>query len=247
MNVLLLHGFLGAPSTFDGMSPAATSVRPWLPGHGPEPQTGAKTFEEVVDAIAKSLTGPVVVAGYSMGARLGLALALQHPALVRAAVLAGANPGHEDEHSRAERRDWDDAQSAAILERGLPAFVDGWERLPLFSTQARLPEALRAANRARRLAHTPEGAAYAMRTMGLGRQPSLWNALATSKVPMTFLAGGYDGKFAELAFRASQMAPRGALQIVPGAGHNLALEAPDAFAAAIAAQITLLPHEETTA
>lgn len=247
MTLLLLHGFLGAPSTWDAVAPAATSVRPWLPGHGPSPETSAKSFDEAVDAIAKSLAGPVVVAGYSMGARLALALALKHPSLVGAAVLAGANPGNEDEHSRAERREWDDLQAAAILERGVPSFVDTWERLPLFSTQTRLPEALRVSERERRLSHTAEGAAYAMRTLGLGRQPSFWNALATSSVPITFLAGGYDGKFAELAYRAAQMAPRATLQIIPGAGHNLALEAPDAFAAAIAAQIHLLPHEETTA
>ena len=250
MTILLLHGFLGAPSTWDGVvaaSAAAEGLRPTLPGHGAAPDVRAASFDAAVDALAKTLPGPVLVAGYSMGARLGLALALRHPALVRAAVLAGVNPGVEED-ARAARCEWDNARASELLETGLPAFVDGWERMPLFATQSRLPEAVRASERARRVSHTPAGAAWAMRTLGLGRQPSLWADLASSTVPITFLAGGNDGKFAELAYRAARQAPCGALQMVPGVGHNVALEAPAAFAAAIAAaQTDILSHKETTA
>lgn len=252
MRILALHGFLGAPSTWDAVLPSASGLRPVLPGHGPAPDVSAASFDAAVDALAASLAEPVIVAGYSMGARLGLALALRHPALVRAAVLAGANPGIDqgriDSESRSARCEWEDAQAAAILERGLPAFVDRWERMPLFATQNRLPDALRVSERARRISHTPQGAAFAMRTLGLGRQPSLWTELASSVVPITFLAGAYDGKFADLSYRASQVAPCGSLQMIPGVGHNVALEAPDAFAAAItAAEAALSSHEETTA
>lgn len=244
MRLVLLHGFLGAPSTWDRVAPG--TVAAVLPGHGPNPDTKPASFDATVDAIAGAIHEPVVVAGYSMGARLALALALRHPRFVRAAVLAGVNPGLEDDAERAERVRWDDAQAAAIAERGLPAFVDGWERLPLFATQRRLPEALRVAERERRLSHTPVGAAWAMRTLGLGRQPGLWGALASSAVPLTFLAGAKDGKFAELSFRASQIAPRGSLKMIPGVGHNLALEAPVEFAAAIAAAHDTIPSEEKT-
>ena len=83
-----------------------------------------------------------------------------------------------------------------------------------------------------------------MRTLGLGRQPALWDALATTSVPITFLAGARDHKFSEIAYRASQVAPHSTLHMIPEAGHNLALEAPVEFAAAIAAH-EALSYEET--
>ena len=138
MNLLLLHGFLGTPSTWDRVVPGTGA--PLLPGHGPDPDMSPASFEAAVDAIAASLLpGPVIVAGYSMGARLALGLAVRHPGLVRAAVLASVNPGLGGDE-RAARIAWDDAQAATLIEHGLPAFVDGWERLPLFATQRRLSE-----------------------------------------------------------------------------------------------------------
>ena len=137
MRLLLLHGFLGAPSTWDLVAPGVAAA--FLPGHGPTPDTRPASFAAAVDAIAATLTEPVVVAGYSMGARLALGLAIAHPRLVRAAVLAGVNPG-VDEGERAARVAWEVAQAAAILERGLPAFVDAWERLPLFASQRGLSD-----------------------------------------------------------------------------------------------------------
>jgi pimeloyl-ACP methyl ester carboxylesterase len=47
------------------------------------------------------------------------------------------------------------------------------------------------------------------------------------------LAGEGDEKFVALGRRLADALPRGELEIVPGAGHALALEAPAAVAAAI--------------
>lgn len=243
--VLFLHGFLGAPSTFDRVEIEGT--RAVLPGHGAAPDLSVDSFTGAVDAIAATLREPVIVAGYSMGARVALGLALRHPALVRGAVLAGVNPGLESAAERDERRRWDDEQAAALDARGLPAFVESWERLPLFASQASLAPELRAEERARRLSHTAAGAAHAMRALGLGRQPSLWGALRESPVPFTFLAGSLDTKFVESGTLAARVAPHGAFVMVGGAGHNLALEAPHALTAAIRSHRLSASHERTHA
>ena len=56
--------------------------------------------------------------------------------------------------------------------------------------------------------------------------PDLWPSLTTLPVPVTFVAGERDAKFAALAARAVAQAPRAALRVVPGAGHDLCLECP---------------------
>ena len=66
--------------------------------------------------------------GYSMGGRLGLALAVLHPERVASALLVGARAGIEDRGER-DARIRDDERLASQLERdGLEAFVDrsGW-------------------------------------------------------------------------------------------------------------------------
>ena len=54
-------------------------------------------------------------------------------------------------------------------------------------------------------------------------------------MPVVVLAGERDAKFVAIAQRLAAGLPDAALTIVPGAGHALALEAPDAVAAAISA------------
>jgi pimeloyl-ACP methyl ester carboxylesterase len=90
-SLLLLHGFTGAPGAWDAVRaqlPAATVEVPWLIGHGvPEAAPEVCDFEAEVDRLAALLAEPCVVAGYSLGARLGLGLLVRHPEKVRAAVL----------------------------------------------------------------------------------------------------------------------------------------------------------------
>ncbi len=92
-----LHGFLGAPAQWAGVRAGKgadeASDAWWLPGHGPAPRVwpGA-SFDEVVDALSPWTTGRRVLVGYSLGARLALALALRHPGDLRAVVLVGGTP-----------------------------------------------------------------------------------------------------------------------------------------------------------
>ena len=69
-----------------------------------------------------------MLAGYSMGGRLALALALRHPERVRALVLVSASPGLADAEERAARRAADDALADADRgdrRRGVRARVGG--------------------------------------------------------------------------------------------------------------------------
>lgn len=238
--LVLLHGFLGRPamwapllSSLEWPGPVALAC---LPGHGPAPWfPPAPSFSAAVDALARAwpFSRPAWVLGYSMGGRVALALALRHPSLLLGAALLGADLGLRDEAARAERRAWDEAQAAQLLALGLDAFSARWATLPIFSSQARLSPARLAPQEEQRREHTAAGAAWAMRVLGLGQMPSYWEDLSSATRPLCFLSGALDDKFSRIAAEAAGLAPNASRAVIPDAGHNAALEAPGALAAAL--------------
>ena len=190
-------------------------------------------FESEVDRLADELSANAPayhLAGYSLGGRVALGLVVRHPHLFRSATLIGAHAGLESESERAERRRTDE-QLGQILERlGIAVFVSEWESIPLFASQKTLPPDVLEKQRRSRLLHDPNELARSLRVTGLGVMPSYWEALPSIRVPTTFVAGSLDEKFMKLAERMSALVPDATLEIVPGAGHNVVLEKPEALA-----------------
>jgi pimeloyl-ACP methyl ester carboxylesterase len=99
--IVLLHGLMGRARTW-------WQVARWLTrygqvvgldarGHGRGPRDGPWTTERfVADAaeLVRSLAGPAVVIGHSMGGLHALGLAATHPDLVRAVVVEDMAPDH---------------------------------------------------------------------------------------------------------------------------------------------------------
>jgi 2-succinyl-6-hydroxy-2,4-cyclohexadiene-1-carboxylate synthase len=55
-------------------------------------------------------------------------------------------------------------------------------------------------------------------------------------MPVNVVAGERDGRYVALGRRLAEALPDATLTVVPGAGHGLPREAPDAVAEAIAAE-----------
>lgn len=139
-SLLLLHGFTGSPESWAPvirLLPAGTRVvAPALAGHAGALGDDAPDFEREVDRLAGFVpAGPVHVAGYSLGARLALGLLVRHGSLFGGATLVGVHPGLPTEAERAARRREDAELERLLIEQGVEAFVDEWERRPLFATQ----------------------------------------------------------------------------------------------------------------
>jgi 2-succinyl-6-hydroxy-2,4-cyclohexadiene-1-carboxylate synthase len=165
-----------------------------------------------------------------MGGRVALQLAAAAPARVAGLILESASPGIADAAERAARATSDDALAARIEAQGLDWFVDHWAQIPLFASQAALPPAVRAAQRARRLRGTAHGYANSLRGMGAGRQPSLWARLPELATPALLVSGELDAKYLASNTRAAALLPHADHAVVPGAGHTVHLERPEAFA-----------------
>lgn len=232
---LLLHGFMGSGADWAGVRAQLRIEGPFLtpdlPGHGEavELEPEAYSLDSAVDALADLLDGPAVVAGYSMGARVALHLAVRHPDRVGALVLVSGSPGLRTDDERAARRQLD-ARRAAEITDDFAAFLDAWYRAPLWSG---LSDALRVWLLTWRLENDPAELAKALDGMGVGQQPSYWDALADLHCPVWALAGVRDDKYLQLL---KEMAEAGPVQpvVVPDAGHALLVEAPEAVADAIA-------------
>jgi 2-succinyl-6-hydroxy-2,4-cyclohexadiene-1-carboxylate synthase len=244
--IVFLHGFLGTPAAWDEVIaalPGVAAIAPALPGHSHTPATG-NSFDDAVAAFTRALPdGPCTLAGYSLGARIALALALRHPDRFPRAILCGVHPGLDDDALSAARAAEDDRLAARILSHGLPAFVDDWERLPLFATQS---DAMRARQRPHRLSHDPSGIAWALRTFSLGRMPNRFPQLARSSPSLLLLTGERDEKFSALAKRITAIDAHAIHRAIPGAGHNAALESPREFAHAMREFLATAPGSTAT-
>jgi 2-succinyl-6-hydroxy-2,4-cyclohexadiene-1-carboxylate synthase len=245
-HLALLHGFTGSGRSFDHLRDRLDErfqvIAPDLPGHGASPD--ATGWDDALDSLAAALgPSPLFLAGYSMGARLALAYALRFPDRVRALVVESGSPGIADPDQRAGRKFEDDALAVMAGREGIDAFVDRWEKHPTLASLRDLPESVATKLRDRRRQNRVEGLASALRHLGSGAQPSLWNHLVRLRPPTLVLAGERDAKFSAIARSMARAIPGSRLRLVPGVGHAPHLEAPDKYLAALLDHFT--PREGT--
>ena len=85
-----------------------------------------------------------------------------------------------------------------------------------------------------RMRNTAEGLAAALRGLGTGVMPSLWNRLEELTVAVDLVVGERDLKFRAIAERMQAALPDARLHVVPSAGHAVQLEVPGAVADVLA-------------
>lgn len=238
--LVLLHGFTGSTASWashvDEFARRFFTVSVDLLGHGlsdspddPARYGIAHCVEDVLGVMDGLGIRRAGVLGYSMGGRIALALAIAAPERVAVLIVESASPGLRGGEARRARAAQDSEMAEAILRDGVLAFVDRWERHPLFASQARLPEAERAALRDQRLQNNPVGLANSLRGVGQGAQPPVHDFLPGLRMPVLILAGALDPQYCEIGREISGLIPSARLEIVPGAGHTVHLEQPEAF------------------
>lgn len=242
--ILLLHGFIGSSAEWNEVAGALSGdyrcLIPDLPGHGSS--TGLPYPEAyTMDGAARSLTALLdaesidrcAVAGYSMGGRLALYLALRYPRRVERLLLESASPGLVTEEERAARRVSDEKLARRLETDEFRQFVEDWYRQPLFATLARDEELLRRTIEAR-VQNDPRELARSLRAMGTGSQPSLWADLEDLTVPTLAIAGGEDAKFVALAREMERASANVQTFVVSCAGHSVHAEQPETYAGFLA-------------
>ncbi|MDZ7773438.1 MAG: alpha/beta fold hydrolase [Balneolaceae bacterium] len=250
--LLMLHGFMGSGACFDHLgSDLASFCRPVtldLLGHGrtegpaePDRYRCGRQVADLREIVRRLDRKPLYLYGYSMGGRLALQYALEHPETLKGLVLESAHPGLEDENER-ERRRREDEERAAAIEEDFDAFLQRWEELELFEVPSpispageggepgnspRRPDPKRyqryaAIQRSQR----PACMAASLRGFGSGAMPPAWDRLEGFGLPVLALAGEHDPKYRGIAANLNRLLPYNRVDIVPQAAHRVHLDQP---------------------
>jgi 2-succinyl-6-hydroxy-2,4-cyclohexadiene-1-carboxylate synthase len=238
-SVVLLHGFSGTHRAWDDvvarLHPERYLPRALdLPGHGDAADTRgvggeAITFAGCVEHVLARSPKRFVLAGYSLGGRVALQLALIAPERVSRLVLVSTSAGIEDPAERAQRRLADNRLAEELESIPFEDFIERWRTQPLFADEPREVGVLAREDQRR---NRPEALAAVLRGIGTGEMDPLWGRLPELRMPVTVLVGDRDAKYLALGERMVELLPEAGLLLAPG-GHGLPLENPEAVARAI--------------
>jgi len=200
-------------------------------GHGSSDAPDAMfAMADLADDAARLLreldTGPVVWVGLSLGGMVGQELALRHPALVRALVLANTTSGYPE----AARAVWEQ-RIATVRAQGIEAIADA-VMARYFHDGFRAHKAATVARFRRRLVST-DAAAYALCCDAVGKVDTTAR-LGQIAVPALVIAGELDqGTPVAMAQVLAGAIPGARLEVLAQASHLSAIEQPEAFAALV--------------
>lgn len=236
--LVCLHGFLGSgrdwiplAQELQRLRPDIQILLPDLPGHGESvtipPQNFTARLCETLDAAQISRAA---LAGYSLGGRLALAAAIEHPQRFPAFIGISTTAGIENPNERITRCEADAKLARRLREESFESFLRDWWSLPTFESPQKTPadEFL-----VSRLTQNPAALAEVLETWSPGVLPSLWKELSTYPGSAMLLAGEFDGKYLLLARRMAEAFRSAKTQILPACGHRLLEEAPLELARAV--------------
>lgn len=237
MRLLCLHGFLGSPSDFDALHQQGHNI--WAPDLA-SLVTPSTTWRALCDDLLSEMHEPHVVVGYSMGGRLGLALALRAPQLIAAAVVVSASPGLKTAEERTQRLLQDQAWMAQLQHQPPKEFLKAWYSQSIFASFCQHPSYPE--HFLRRSTVDVRQQALVLERLGLGAQPSLWDALEQLQMPVYWMCGALDAKFVAIGKEVSRVMPSIQLRVVANAGHVVHLEEQEAFLKCVSEALEGVQH-----
>jgi 3-oxoadipate enol-lactonase len=200
-------------------------------GHGSSAApAGPYSMADLADDAARLLreldTGPVVWVGLSMGGMAGQELALRHPSLVRALVLANTTSGYPE----SARSVWEQ-RIAAVRRHGMEAIADTVMERYFHAGYRSSHRAVIERFRRRLVATDPAGYVACCQAVAAVDTGSRLGAV---KVPALVIAGELDqGTPVDMAATLARSIPEASLTVLSQASHLSAIEQPQLFATAV--------------
>ena len=247
-HLIFLHGFLGQADEWQpllALLPEALRKRCHcldLPGHGKNLQT-VRTFQECNRWLTQEITArglqQVVLYGYSLGARLSLHYAATSEQTLSSAahtlcglVVESGHPGLTDTQACQQRASQDALWVRRLRREPLSEWLAAWYQQPVF---AELDAQARAELITQRSRNSVPHLVRMLAATSLARQPDMRPWLRQTRLPLLYLSGERDPKFAQLACQLSQECATLSHLSLPQAGHNIHHAQPQALATALQA------------
>lgn len=236
--VVLLHAFPLSSAMWlaqrEGLARACRVITPDLRGFG-----GSRLGDDepsldlMADDVARVLDAEgverAVIGGLSMGGYVTMAFCRRHPDRVLGVILAATKASPDTDAARGNR----ERVAREVLADGSDVLVR--EVLPGLTGPTTRQRRAMVSGRVKGLVQSapPQAVAWAQRAMA-GR-PDSFDTLAGLKVPALVLAGEEDELAPPSDARAmAEAVPEGRLEVIPEAGHLIAVEQPEAFNEAVA-------------
>jgi 2-succinyl-6-hydroxy-2,4-cyclohexadiene-1-carboxylate synthase len=224
-NVVLIPGFTQTAASWAGVREVLDASCDVIAVEVPVRDTFAATARSIGVRGRRA-----IYVGYSMGGRLALRLAIDHPELVEGLVLVSTSPGIPDARARAERVASDDALARQVERDGTDAFLASWLAQPLFAT---VPAG--APGLADRHALASAYLAHCLRALGAGAMEPMWDRLRELRVPVGLVTGSLDAKYESIARQMLERISGDVAHVSLDCGHAVPLEQPAVLGGYIAA------------
>src|SRR6266545_3390521 len=218
--MLLLHGFSGHAHTWDTFARAMCDRFRVLAldqrGHGDSDwaKDGAYTVDDHAADISafqdRLALGPLVLIGLSMGGRNAIRYTGSHPGKVERLVIVDIGPDIAPQGAERVRRPAAEAALRHRVEHGVKKLPNGrytWKYDKFLRDQRR---------------------------QGGAPPVDLWPAVRQIKAPTLIVRGSESDVFSpETAKRMHELIPESRIVEIPGAGHSVPADAPEAFERAV--------------
>lgn len=236
--LIALHGFTETDESWaETLAGELTDLRcPLLPGHGGRPcPPGYSIARAAAELVAGFPAEPIDLLGYSMGGRIAIRIALDHPRRIRRLVLISCHPGIRDPHEREQRRRRDESLAQVLEEDGIGPFIAWWEGQPALRPCQPFPSAIAESVRARRLNQDPRGLAASLRALGGGAMEDCWGRLPELDMPALLISGAADGRYGQLMHEMAGLMRASRRDVVLKSGHAVHRERPQVVAQMVGA------------
>lgn len=203
-------------------------------GHGksdaPE-DPSAYSLEHVVDDLDRVLEWaapgePAIVGGLSFGGLASLHLAVARPERVRALLLVDTGPGFKNPEAQAAWEKQVERNASFIENKGMDAFVASRASATAIGLYPERPAGQVAA--AAIAAQQPHGLAHFSRLVTGPASPVI-DQLADIDVPALVIVGEKDTPYMRASEVMTKRMPQARRVLIPGAGHVVNLDEPEAF------------------
>ena len=231
--IAFLHGFLGSGDDWRHFSEEALD---WNDdrlelAHLDIPVAGR--WQTGLEKTARKVKAGAILVGYSMGARiaLGCTLDTRLGAELSGLVLISGSPGLEIPEEVALRAKHDESVAMRLADESnaINDFLLDWYHQPVFRSlsQRAVTELVQYRSKLDR-----NRQAALLRCYSISQQPNYWPRLSevSKNKPVLFVTGAQDAKYVAMAKRFLNHCAHADLAVIPHAGHNPPLEAPESFA-----------------